>query len=293
MSYNNNKNQITSDDDDDEEEYEIESWILEFLSAFGNDIFAEVSEDFIEDDFNLTGLSALVPHYHEALEMILDLEPEYPISLPNVALIEKSAELLYGLIHARFIISRHGLNIMAQKYNQGSFGVCPRVLCKGTKLLPTGLHDLPGNEKVRLYCPCCSDIYHPQPSRYTNIDGAFFGTSFVGLFLKTFPDVERDCAERRKKQFQLTLFGFRISEQSRSGPRMRWLRQVPEDAAELDAFATLPEDAAALRRGDNEEDDDDEETGNDRSSAALSSQQSQGLLPWSTTAPTGSAAAVL
>ena len=45
---------------------------------------------------------------------------------------------------------------------------------------------------------------------------------------------------------------------------------MPEDAAELDAFATLPEDAAALRRGDNEEDDDDEETGNDRSSAALS-----------------------
>lgn len=37
--------------------------------------FAEVSEDFIEDDFNLTGLSQLVPFYKEALEMILDVEP--------------------------------------------------------------------------------------------------------------------------------------------------------------------------------------------------------------------------
>jgi casein kinase II subunit beta len=37
--------------------------------------FAEVSEDFIEDDFNLTGLNALVPFYREALEMVLDVEP--------------------------------------------------------------------------------------------------------------------------------------------------------------------------------------------------------------------------
>lgn len=29
----------------------------------------------MEDDFNLTGLNALVPFYKEALEMILDVEP--------------------------------------------------------------------------------------------------------------------------------------------------------------------------------------------------------------------------
>lgn len=38
-------------------------------------VFAEVTEDFIEDDFNLTGLSQLVPFYKEALEMVLDVEP--------------------------------------------------------------------------------------------------------------------------------------------------------------------------------------------------------------------------
>ena len=35
-----------------------------------------MSEDFIEDDFNLTGLASQVPMYKEALEMILDVEPE-------------------------------------------------------------------------------------------------------------------------------------------------------------------------------------------------------------------------
>ena len=42
----------------------------------GHEFFAEVSEDFIEDDFNLTGLQSQVPMYKEALEMILDVEPE-------------------------------------------------------------------------------------------------------------------------------------------------------------------------------------------------------------------------
>jgi hypothetical protein len=45
------------------------------LFTCGFSDFAEVSEDFIEDDFNLTGLNALVPFYKEALEMVLDVEP--------------------------------------------------------------------------------------------------------------------------------------------------------------------------------------------------------------------------
>ena len=54
----------------------IESWIASFCNVLGHEYFAEVSEDFIEDDFNLTGLSSQVPMYKEALEMILDVEPD-------------------------------------------------------------------------------------------------------------------------------------------------------------------------------------------------------------------------
>ena len=55
-----------------EEVYEHESWISEYLAGTGHDLVAEVSEDYFEDAFNLTGLGVLVPEYHEALEMILD-----------------------------------------------------------------------------------------------------------------------------------------------------------------------------------------------------------------------------
>ena len=50
------------------------TWVSWFCSLKGNEFFAEVDEDFIQDDFNLTGLSAQVPHYEFALDTILDIE---------------------------------------------------------------------------------------------------------------------------------------------------------------------------------------------------------------------------
>lgn len=50
------------------------SWIAWFCSLNGHDYFCEIPEDYIEDEFNLTGLSSIVPFYKEALQMILDLE---------------------------------------------------------------------------------------------------------------------------------------------------------------------------------------------------------------------------
>ncbi|KAK6454678.1 casein kinase II, regulatory subunit [Scheffersomyces xylosifermentans] len=268
---------------DPEEDYI--PWIQQFCELFGHDYFVPVAQEFIEDDFNLTGLSSQVPYYREALYTILDYQVETAedhnddqtllngrststnntnnttnnnsnsnsnnnnnnssnksakAELPNKALLAHSAELLYGLIHARYIISKPGLTAMASKFERNEFGSCPRYFCDGMHLIPVGSTDIPGQETVRLYCPCCNDIYIPSSSRYLNIDGAFFGTTFSGLLVKMFPEIENQCRIRINKfnqnDFGLKLFGFKINELSASGPRMKWLKMHPKTEDEKEEY---------------------------------------------------------
>lgn len=369
-----------------------DSWIGTFCNMMGHEYFAEVSEEFIEDDFNLTGLQAQVPMYKDALEMILDVEPsetnssalseeeeeeeeeeddgilgdelDEPAMNQNggsrrqsgvsaggrrhgrtssdTSVIESSAELLYGLIHARYITSRPGIQQMMEKYELSHFGFCPRVYCAGAKVLPVGLTDTPGQQTVKLFCPSCLDAYTPPNSRFQAVDGAFFGTTFPCLFFMSYPDLDvappkkrgsRDptgqanddlestlspsegnairgsmTASRsssltlpqappipgvtlakddkmsgssgmvsalppqpaimngvathnlapglgRGKIYEPRIYGFKVSERAKGGPRMRWLRSKPVDINELDEARLWHE-----RFGGNVDGDPDEES---------------------------------
>ncbi|KAI9801955.1 MAG: casein kinase 2 regulatory subunit [Sarcosagium campestre] len=321
-----------------------ESWISSFCSLLGHEYFAEVSEDFIEDDFNLTGLGSQVPMYKEALEMILDVEPEedeedeeedededeeddglnddrltyrragdrrHVRAASDLSVIESSAEMLYGLIHQRYITSRPGIQQMAEKYELQHFGICPRVFCNGCRVLPVGYSDIPGQDTVKLFCPSCLDIYTPPNTRFQAVDGAFFGTTFGCLFFMTFPELDvgaradsvtgghSSSADKHRgggggsfapgsgnglllappappnqpatingiipanlapglgqnRVYEPRIYGFRVAERARSGPRMQWLRSKPADVNELDEAGIYER----MYNSDNDEEEDEEE----------------------------------
>ncbi|RKO84590.1 casein kinase II regulatory subunit-domain-containing protein [Blyttiomyces helicus] len=104
----------------------VVTWITWYCGLPGHEFFLEIPEDFIEDEFNLTGLPSMVELYDEALDLILDFEPEdEDPQRPTAQLsrIESSAEQLYGLIHQRYILTKQGLTSMANKLQAGCFDV--------------------------------------------------------------------------------------------------------------------------------------------------------------------------
>ncbi|KAG0674600.1 casein kinase 2 regulatory subunit [Kluyveromyces marxianus] len=227
-----------------------EEWIPTFCSRFGHEYFCQVPTDFIEDDFNLTGLSQEVAYYRKALDTILDLESTSDEEDEKHAngkghddhqqvtrsIIEHSAEQLYGLIHARYILTKPGLQAMAEKFDRKEFGTCPRYYCGSIQLLPCGLSDTLGKQTVRLYCPSCQDLYIPQSSRHLSLEGAYWGTSFPGVFLKHFKELEDYVEKKSKDTYELKIFGFSIAKEAVCGPRMRWLRQYPKTDEEWEEF---------------------------------------------------------
>ncbi|KAI0050528.1 hypothetical protein FA95DRAFT_1637935 [Auriscalpium vulgare] len=164
------------------------SWISWFLSSKGNEYFCEVEEDYILDRFNLTGLNTEVQNYPHALDLITDnLDDDFQDELRGS--LDVQARLLYGLIHARWIVTARGLSKMLEKFKKADFGRCPRVLCQSQPLLPSGLTDVPYEKSVKLYCGRCEDIYSPKSSRHGSIDGAYFGTSFPHLLFLVYPSL--------------------------------------------------------------------------------------------------------
>ena len=204
-----------------EESEGTESWVYWFVTLKGNEFFCEVDEDYLLDRFNLAGLNAEVSQYTLAMELITDslddeLEPQVWDD------VERVARHLYGLIHARFVVTAKGLMKMAEKFKRAEFGRCPRVHCHNQAVLPVGLSDVPGNKGVKLYCPRCEDVYSPPTRKHALVDGAYFGTSLPHLVLQSYPSL---LPQKTNDRYIPRIFGFKVHEAANEHRKQDMLRE--------------------------------------------------------------------
>ncbi|CAJ1389810.1 unnamed protein product, partial [Effrenium voratum] len=213
------------------------TWIEWFCHLKGNEFFVEVDEDYIQDDFNLTGLSAQVPCYEDALNMILDFDDQddYRHQDEQTPLVETAAQMLYGLIHARFILTNRGMQAMLEKYNCHVYGRCPLTQCEAMNqaVLPIGASDMLRQSAAQVYCPLCREVYFPKSSKLECLDGAYFGTTFAHLFALTYQQLVPPCMPLPHNP---RIYGFKIHKSVKENLR----RQCEKVQKQLPVF---PKDA--------------------------------------------------
>lgn len=174
-------------------------WLDEFLSSPENSALIKVPREFIEDRFNLIGISKDVPNADKALKVL-----KGEISDKGTY----SVETLYYMIHQRYIFTRQGLDEVFERVLHNDYGVCRNISCASTKLLPLGLTDLPGISRIKLYCHNCKVIFQPQGS-IENLDGCAFGRSFPHFLIMTY---KSHFPKSKYSKYVPRVFGFRIFE---------------------------------------------------------------------------------
>lgn len=232
------ENQTQEDDSDDDtasleallsapalEDKRAESpWVRRFCQSPGHEFFCVVPASFIAEEFNWLGL----PYDLEGIDLLLGKTLPHvgsssasaaaaatPSSIEDEALF-MAARRMYGLIHARFIVTQKGLNAMKAKFEAAEFGRCPRLACEAQAVLPMGTREMGaanqegqeddeeeegkngnaavdvnggGGGGVQVFCPSCRQVYRPENAYHQSLDGMFWGSSFAHLFMLAFPEL--------------------------------------------------------------------------------------------------------
>jgi hypothetical protein len=176
-------------------------WVRKFLSSRPKDTLLPIPREYLSDGFNLVQLAPIVerigrmengcvlpamqnesyPLFKAALRLILQQDGEQSSTTASV---QRAAEVLYTLVHARYAISPRGLDTVRRVLRRSDgtvdpvFGRCPRIRCRGMPLLPWGDSDNydPRNcvtTRAKRYCPCCGEV---RPAWYLPV---FFYFSFL------------------------------------------------------------------------------------------------------------------
>lgn len=176
-------------------------WVDEFCNRRGHELFCRIPDDYLCDSFNYAQLDEHIDHLQAAwnlitgnrirrqLQLIIDCAHLQSTSslllLPEI--VQLAAEKLYGMLHARFVLSSDGCALVKERMLAVHYGTCRRVHCDGAPLVPCGLSDQLKHGTVKFYCGRCDDVFEPQHQRHRKLDGAYFGTSLPHMLYMMYP----------------------------------------------------------------------------------------------------------
>ena len=89
---------------------EERSWVSSFCSRRENQYFCEVEDSFINDSFNLYGI--ILGEYTSEASNGGCLKAASQIAEIDEAELENTANYVYGMIHARYILTTPGIEAM-------------------------------------------------------------------------------------------------------------------------------------------------------------------------------------
>ena len=196
-------------DDYDYEEYFASNWISDFFESENIDWMVNIDKEYLNNDSNFDDIKDQIPNFQVALSVLRNEDIGDVIFDENM---DKITQMLYFLIHQKYIQTEKGMKQIFDLYEDGYFGECPRIACKGQKTLPFGISTKFGESPCMLYCPRCKDIYYSKNPRMYYFDGCAFGPYFALRFLKEYENrLHIPCF----KNVKLSVRGFKLSEKKR------------------------------------------------------------------------------
>lgn len=188
-------------------------WARKYILSRPKDALLPIPREYLSDGFNLVNIAPVIHKifhehgnttvqststiYKSAIKLILEAEEEEGM-MKSTAIskdIQHAAEVVYQLVHARFVCSPRGLDTIRRMFERNAFsgtvypifGRCSRISCNGTALLPYGVSDHYDilekgsiQRKAMRYCCCCKEVRE----EYYSLFFAFSNHSLMILLLQ-------------------------------------------------------------------------------------------------------------
>ena len=166
--------------------------------------FVKVDMDYLTKNGEHVRKSYNFLNFEESYAALFKKQSEAINLNPDILL---QSYIVYGLIHAKFLMTEAGQTKMIEKFKKQEFPSCPRVLCNHFTCFPYGSSAILGEQPMKLFCPNCTDIYLRTNNESLNIDGAFFGPFWIHTLMRRHPEIVNS---QPPETYVPRIYGFRI-----------------------------------------------------------------------------------